>query len=905
MTHGFIAAAASLALLAQQQPKFSSAIDVTSIDVSVVDDHGRPIEHLTPSDFTVRVEGSPRKVVSAEWIPLTAPAKPAVPLPDGYSSNENATGGRLIMIAVDESNIGFGRGRGLTRAASAFVDHLGPLDRVGAIGFGVGTAAIGFTADRERVKQTLARMVGQKSNASTMTMTRNVSLSEALLIANNDAFTAGAVVDRECAGLRATALIMCRDEVLDVAHQLALDSRMGADAAIRGLQDVLISLKAIDGPKTLIVMSEGFVVDNTTTLMTDLGELAAAAHTSVYALQVDDLSFDVAVGRAPITPTTDRQRMNEGLEALAAASRGALFRLVGDPAGVFDRIQAELSGYYLLGVESDPRDRDGKSHAIRVDVAPRGAIVRARRQILAASPPGSPVVGTPGADASGAPDASRPPARSPREAVVAGLNAPLLMTSLPLRVATFSLQGPENGKVQLLIHAEIGTEYTAPARMSIGYMITDGRGNVVETQGTDARLVPTMSGVPSSLEYLAGASVPPGDYTLKLVVADGDKVGSIEHRIHAALVDAGALKLSELMVGGPLDAGNLLRPIVGYKITYGSVQGYVEVYGADAASVEATFEIAREPGSPALLSAEVPGRSGGEGRVLFTRVIPVHTLPPGVYVLRAVVTKAGQPVKTMARAFEVAGSTAAATPALGTESKDGELFLPTENVALAGPFRLDEALKPATVDPFRARLAPAGKDAFEKGLAFMAAHDYPKAERSFKAAVQPDVESTAPLAYLGVCFAAAGHDVEAASVWQTSLVDGSAFPQIYEWLADALMRNHDLGAARLVLEEATAAFPADVRFARPLAILYASFGRGRDAVRSLERYLGAADAGGSRDSEALALGVEWIYKVHAAGAAVHGRDQDLELARRYADEYAKAGGSKQQLVKQWLDALAK
>ena len=55
-------------------------------------------------------------------------------LPAGYTSNENATGGRLIMIAVDESNIGFGRGRGLTRAASAFVDHLTPSDRVGADG---------------------------------------------------------------------------------------------------------------------------------------------------------------------------------------------------------------------------------------------------------------------------------------------------------------------------------------------------------------------------------------------------------------------------------------------------------------------------------------------------------------------------------------------------------------------------------------------------------------------------------------------------------------------------------------------------------------------------------------------------------------------------------------------------
>jgi hypothetical protein len=427
---------------------------------------------------------------------------------------------------------------------------------------------------------------------------------------------------------------------------------------------------------------------------------------------------------------------------------------------------------------------------------------------------------------------------------------------------------------------------------------------VVQTQGGDVRIAPPMAGVPSPLGYLAGASVPPGDYTLKFVAADGDKAGSVEHPIHAALVDAGSLKLSELMVGDPLDSRDLLRPMVGYKITYGSVQGYVEAYGPEAASVAATYEIASDDRSPAILTVDVPGGPSGEGRVLFTRVIPVHALPPGKYVLRAVVTKGGQPVKTLVRAFEVAIPAASASGLGDSPSKDGELFLPIGDAVLAGPFRVDEALKPATLEPFLARLAPSDKDAFDKGLAFTAAHEYPKAEMSFKAAVQPDAESTAPLAYLAVCFAAAGHDREAASAWQTSLVDGGEILQIYQWLADALMRNHDLAAARLVLEEATGKWPADARFVRPLAMIYASFGKGRDAVRTLERYIGVAgDAAGLRDPETLAMGIEWIYRVHAAGAVVHNQADDLTVARSYADQYAKAKGSKQQLVKQWLDAL--
>jgi tetratricopeptide (TPR) repeat protein len=232
-------------------------------------------------------------------------------------------------------------------------------------------------------------------------------------------------------------------------------------------------------------------------------------------------------------------------------------------------------------------------------------------------------------------------------------------------------------------------------------------------------------------------------------------------------------------------------------------------------------------------------------------------------------------------------------------SKDGELFLPTGDAPLAGPFRLNDALKPSTVEPFLAHLAPSGKEAFNRGVAAAAAHDYQKAEQSFKAAMRPDGDMAGALPYLAVTYAASGHDTEAASAWQTSLVDGAEIPQIYLWLADALMRNKDLAAARSVLEEAVGKWPKDVRFARPLALLYASFGRGREAVRTLERYL--ADSG-THDGDALATEVEWIYRVHAAGAVVHNKADDLALARRYADQYK---GPKQGLVKQWLDALVR
>jgi len=181
----------------------------------------------------------------------------------------------------------------------------------------------------------------------------------------------------------------------------------------------------------------------------------------------------------------------------------------------------------------------------------------------------------------------------------------------------------------------------------------------------------------------------------------------------------------------------------------------------------------------------------------------------------------------------------------------------------------------------------------------LSAGEYPKAEASLKRAIQPDVDSTAAMSYLAATFASAGKDGPAAGAWQTALAEGADFPQIYDWLSSALLRMRSLSEARGILEEAAGKWPADPRFTRPLAMVYALFGKGRDAVLTLEQYLSASP----NDRDAFRLSVDWIYHVHAAGRVVHGRAEDLRLAHLWADAYAKAGGPETALVQQWLDFL--
>ncbi len=888
LTSCLAVAASAAAQQPPQTPRFQLSVEVTSLDVAVVDDRGRPIANLAPDDFVVRVDGNRRRVMTAEWVPLAGegPVAPqAAPPPDGYSTNESSTGGRLIVLAVDEPNIRFGGALGIVKAANAFVDRLSPLDRVAVAGFGTGAPATVFTADRARIKQAISRMVGQKRAGRSVDVGHNIALVEAEAISRGDRSTLEMVQQRECLGIGMSpaALDVCRGQVEMEANSLAQDTNREADQTLQNLRDLFTGLSRIDAPKTLILISEGFVLTDEAMVL-DLGAMAAEARTSLYALKLDNEMFDISDSRMPISPFADRQARSEGLEALAGASRGALFTVTGTGQTLFARIESELSGYYLLGVESDPRDRDGKSHSTRIDVPRRGAIVRSRRQLV-----------------NTAADRRTARVRSPRQAVASALGSPLLVSALPLRVASFALQGPERDKVQLLIHADVGTDYPASKVVSIAYVISDGTGRIVDNQTADMRLLPVMSGVPSALQYTGGASLPPGDYTLKLAVAEGERVGTVEHAIHAALSDASGVTTSELMVGGPLSVGELLNPTIGYQITFGSVHGYVEAYGSKSDGVTMEYEIATAPDAPALLNVDVPPHPVGEARVIFTRVMPVHALPPGRYVLRAILSAGGRSIKTLTRGFEIAAPKVLMTSAdgLGDTSVDGELFLPVDDMTMTPAFKRDRAITDDTLAPFRERVAPSVKTAFDQGVAFLAAGDFTKAELSFKRAIEPDIDSTAGLAYLAASFAAAGHDREAASAWQTALVDGTDFPQIYQWLGDALLRNHDFGEARAILEEAVDKWPLDVRFTKPLAMLYGTFGKGREAVRTLERYL----AEQQDDRDAYYLGVQWVYTVHAGGAVVHNRAQDLKLAHAYADAYAKASGPQVALVKQWVDYL--
>jgi hypothetical protein len=52
-----------------------------------------------------------------------------------------------------------------------------------------------------------------------------------------------------------------------------------------------------------------------------------------------------------------------------------------NPDVAFNQVLSKTSAYYLLGVEPDDKDRDGKPHEIKVKVERRGVTVLHRTEV--------------------------------------------------------------------------------------------------------------------------------------------------------------------------------------------------------------------------------------------------------------------------------------------------------------------------------------------------------------------------------------------------------------------------------------------------------------------------------------------------------------------------------------------
>ena len=626
-----LAIAPSLAVIAAQDLVFRTSVDLVTVDVSVLGDGGEPVADLGADDFAIQVDGKMRRVVSAQFISATGAA--ARPLPARhFTTNETIDAGRLVVVAVDEAHIRRVEGRQAMNAAAGFLDRLDRDDRVAVTSLGVADS-LQFTRDRAALRRRLEMLSGK---TDPVFLRFNIGLAEAIEIAEGGRARLADVVLRECGrslseytspartAESGVAPDACPEQVEQESRAAAQHARSQARMSLAALTSLVDGLKQLDGPKTVVLLSEGIVMDPRLVDVTELAAAAKDARVTIYALQMEIPLFEATQDRVSPTFLRDVQLAGDGLERLAGSTRGAVFRLVGSDPAPFDRIARELSGYYLLAFEAIEGDRNGRTHRIDVSLTRRRGAVRGRAAFrLPAAPPS---------------------ASAREQDLVALLRAAQPATELPVRATTYMYAEPDSPQLRVVVSAEAEGASGAAAQVLLGYVLLDDR-NVIVTSG--AQRVSTGSHVFSTV-------VPAGTYTLRVGGIDAlGRRGLVERPFVAAVHATAALRVSDLMLAPvPPQPDTPLQPLVD-RVTDARVTGYLELYARDARplrDVQVVFDIAPEDGSPVRSVSAATLRR--DARLVVARAtIPLDGLAMGRYVAHARVTAPGEAEARVSRPF--------------------------------------------------------------------------------------------------------------------------------------------------------------------------------------------------------------------------------------------------------------
>ena len=361
-----------------------STVSLVEIDVQITNRDGKPVTGLKQEQFSVTEDGKPQKISTFEYNdiervetagkddvgPITVPLG-TVTSPEEIKAVVRDH--RMIVMFFDLTSLQPDDLLRSTRAAQKYLqEQMTPADLVAVVVFGnMLKVVVNFTNDRDLLKQAVDAIIPGH---------------EAALASLADAATAadGETVVSEDTGAAFTA----DDTEFNVFNT---DRKL---AAVEALCEVL---EGIPGKKSIIQFTSGI----TQTGEENRSELIAATNTanrsnvSIYSVDSrglltatpgGDASTGASGGNAMFTGATvisqsqSRQDSRDTLATLAGDTGGRTFFDVGDFGKVFQSVQNDNSGYYLLGYYSTNTANDGawRRVHVKIDQLPAGVHVRAR-----------------------------------------------------------------------------------------------------------------------------------------------------------------------------------------------------------------------------------------------------------------------------------------------------------------------------------------------------------------------------------------------------------------------------------------------------------------------------------------------------------------------------------------------
>ena len=420
------------------------------------------------------------------------------------------------------------------------------------------------------------------------------------------------------------------------------------------IKRALNSLVRIQGRKSMILVSEGFVYDTSLREFRDILTAARKANTAVYFLNTTGLKGVATIMDAEFSqlPSQEDQgfafaqeyERSEGSVSIASDTGGFTVRNDNDLTLGLKRIADETRAYYLIGYNPTNTTRDGKFRKIKVKVPHRrGTKIRARKGYYAPSDKDVEEESPVGTD----------------PAFQIALDSPYNVPDIPLRMTHFVREETFLDTAKVYIAAEVdinGLEFekqegldvaavnflmVAVRRESGEYFRIDQKMDLKLTPETRAELSRTW------LPIVRDFDLGPGHYRAKLVLRDKatDRLGTVIHNFE--IPDLAAFRVSTPVLSDMRETSSEGLP--GDRLALMARREFVpdselfcefHVYGATKLAssgmprVTMAYEV-RRSSDGGILSNEarsliLPTDVGGLSRMIG---FPLEWAPPGDYEL--------------------------------------------------------------------------------------------------------------------------------------------------------------------------------------------------------------------------------------------------------------------------------
>jgi VWFA-related protein len=370
-----------------RQPTFGSAVSLVRIAVVVRDASGGLVRGLKREDFSVLEDGKPQAIEAFEFeeVPTdrevvgetpTAPGSPEPVILKPAPARTEPTpaipvdlpGRRLVVLLFDANAMEPEQLARAVKSAEQYVDgRMSAADMVAVASIGTTGLEVNqdFTSDRAALKRAVVRVggmgeTGDDAPASTQA-DQSVDTGE----------TAGFAPDTT---------------ELDLFN---------IDRRLRAIEDLANALLPIQQKKSVVYYSNGMAgasIDNQVELRAAI-DRAVKANLAVYPVDTRGLTAVVPGGEArqasaagtdtfsglALQRQFERQITSQDtLSALADDTGGRPFFDTNDFSGVYERMLADTSAYYVLGYASTNAAQDGRFRRVKVRVDRPGLRVEHR-----------------------------------------------------------------------------------------------------------------------------------------------------------------------------------------------------------------------------------------------------------------------------------------------------------------------------------------------------------------------------------------------------------------------------------------------------------------------------------------------------------------------------------------------